>query len=270
MAIDNYKPDLWEKSIIQNFHDASFVDLITTPPSEYKGEKVIFNRIAPGAWKDYVSGQKIEWSAVATTKVEMTFPKQKYFAFAVDDADKCQLGGDVIDSVTKEQSGLLGEQISQEVVKFIIDNIIAANTIGTAAAPELVNKSTAYDTIVDLNTIANKSKVPTTNRYCIVSPDYLALLAKDDRFTRQYNILQSGVVEGATINGVTLICKADNPTDKLVITHPSGTGYAMQLDGSPEAVRLQDYIGDGVRGLVKYGYTQLRSESSCVAYIKYN
>jgi hypothetical protein len=270
MAIDNYKPTLWEDSIIQNFHDSSFVGIITTPPVEIKGEKVVFNKITPGAWKDYISGQKIEWSTVATTKVEMSFPNQKYFAFMVDDVDTCQLKGDVLNSVTKEQSDALGELISQEVVKFIIDNTPAGNIIGSSAAPELVNKSNAYDMIVDLNTKANKSKVPTTGRYCIISPDYLALIAKDSRFTLQYTVLQNGVVQGATINGATLICKADNPVDKVVLTHASGTGYAMQLDGAPEAVRLVDYIGDGVRGLVKYGYTQLRPESSCVAYIKFN
>lgn len=270
MAIENYKPTLWEDSIMENFHDSSFVGIITTPPVETKGEKVVFNRIAPGAWKEYVNGQKIEWKEVATTKVEMGFPKQKYFAFMVDDCDKVQLNGDVLNSVTKEQSGVLGEEVDQEVAEFIASNIAPKNTIGSDANKELVNKSNAYDLLVDLNTKANKLKVPVTDRYFIISPDYLALLAKDDRFTKEYKVLQNGIIEGATINGATIICKADNPIDKVILTHPSGTGYAMQLAGSPEAVRLVDYIGDGVRGLVKYGYTKLRNESSCMAYVKFS
>ncbi|WP_461207828.1 hypothetical protein [Clostridium sp. DL1XJH146] len=270
MAIDNYKPTLWEDSIMENFHDSSFVGVITTPPVEKKGEKVIFNRIQPGAWKDYTKGQKIEWSDVATTKVEMTFPEEKYYAFMVDDCDSIQLKDDVLKSVTKEQSGVLGEEINQEVVTYITENIAAENIIGTDLEKELVTKSNAYDLLVDLNTKANKLKVPVGGRYFIISPDFLALIAKDDRFTTQYSILKNGVVEGATVNGTTLICKADNPVDKVVLTHPSGTGYAMQLDGAPEAVRLVDYIGDGVRGLVKYGYTKLRNESSCMAFIKYS
>jgi hypothetical protein len=268
MAIDNYKPALWEKAIIENFHDNSFVGIITTPPVEIKGEKVIFNRIQPGAWKEYVSGQKIEWGEVATTKVEMSFSQQKYFAFMVDDCDKVQLAGDVISAVTKEQSAVLGEEIDQEVVAYIADNIAAANTIGTADEPITITDD-AYDNLVDLSTKANKLKVPVTDRYFIISPDYLALLEKDPRFTLQYTILQNGIVDGAKVNGATLICKADNPSDKVILTHPSGTGYAMQLSGTPEAVRLVDYIGDGVRGLVKYGYTKLRDESSCMAHIQY-
>jgi len=270
MSLENYKATLWEASIIENFHDSSFVGIITTPPVELKGEKVIFNRIQPGAWKSYVSGAKITWDEVATTKVEMTFPEQKYFAFMVDDVDKVQLKGDVLNAVTKEQSAVLGEEVDQEVVSYIVANTPVANTIGTALAQELVNKTNAYDMLVDLNTKANKLKVPVTGRYFIISPDYLALIEKDPRFTLQYSILANGIVEGATISGATLIVKADNPVDKVILTHASGTGYAMQLSGSPEAVRLIDYIGDGVRGIVSYGYTKLRDESSCVAFIKYS
>lgn len=270
MAIENYKPTLWEDAIMENFHENSFVGLITTPPVETKGEKVIFNRISPGAWKKYTTGQKIEWSTVATTKVEMAFPNQKYYAFMVDDCDAVQTKNDVLSSVTKEQSGVLGEEIDQEVIKYIADNIDVVNTIGTIDNKELVNKSNAYDLLVDLNTKANKLKVPLTDRYFIICPDYLALLVKDERFTKEYSVLQNGIVEGATINGTTLICKADNPTDKVILTHKSGTGYAMQLSGDAEAVRLQDYFGDGVRGIVKYGYTELRNESSCMSHIKFS
>lgn len=370
--IENFKPTLWENAILKNFHDSSFIENITTPPVEVQGEKVIWNRLVPGVWKNYSTGQKIDWSDVATNRIEMIFPYQKYYAFVVSDCDACELKADVLGSVTQEQSEVLGEEVSQELVNFIAKGVPSKNTIGATAgtisgtatveaasssldgknlmirinsgtattititegdildtivskinsaynAPIasnnsgkltllsttvgtnsnitidstsnadvltylgltsgssnsgaidaiLINKSNAYDNLVDLNTLANKAKVPTTGRYFIVSPDYLALIAKDQRFTLQYTILQNGVVEGATINGTTLICKADNPNDKAILTHPSGTGYAMQLNES-EAVRLQDVFGDGVRGLVKYGYTQLRPESSCAAYIKWN
>ncbi|GAA0780025.1 hypothetical protein GCM10008908_39420 [Clostridium subterminale] len=270
MAIENYKPTLWEDSIMENFHDSSFVGIITTPPVEKKGEKVVFNRIAPGAWKQYTTGQKIEWSAVATTKVEMTFPNQKYYAFMIDDCDAVQTKNDVLNSVTKEQSGVLGEEVDQEVIGFIVNNISPENTIGAVGTEELVNKSNAYEFLVDLNTMANKNKVPLTDRYFIIPPDYLALLAKDERFTNEYTVLENGIVEGATINGTTLICKADNPLNQVILTHKSGTGYAMQLSGDAEAVRLQDYFGDGVRGIVKYGYTELRNESSYMAYVKFS
>ncbi|HLR35721.1 MAG TPA: hypothetical protein VK071_10415 [Tissierellales bacterium] len=268
MALENFKPTLWEDAIMENFHNSSFVGLITTPPVEKRGEKVIFNRIQKGIWKEY-TGDKITWDEVATTKVEMTFPHQKYFAYMVDDVDEVQTAksGETLRAITKEQSEVLGEEVDQEVIAYIADNTIEDNTIGTEIDPILVNPINAYDTLVDLNTLGNKQKLPVTDRYFIISPDYLGLLEKDDRFTKEYEILTNGIVEGANINGNTLIVKADNPADKVLLTHPSSTGFGMQLGGDAEAVRLQDYFAEGVRGLVKYGYTQLREEASCIAHI---
>ncbi|EOU1808398.1 hypothetical protein IZT13_002994, partial [Clostridium perfringens] len=72
--------------------------------------------------------------------------------------------------------------------------------------------------------------------------------------------------DGANINGTKLIVRADNPQDKILLTQKSGTGYAMQID-EVEAMRLTDYIADGVRGLTNYGYVQLRDNCSVVANI---
>lgn len=269
MALENFKPSLWEGSIMENFHESSFVGMITTPPVDKKGGKVIFNRIQKGVWKNYTSGSPITWDQVATTKLEMDFPNQKYFAFMVDDCDAVQTKSDVLKAVTKEQSAVLGEELDQEIIKYMCENVAAENKIGEVGTPTLVKAVNAYDLLVDLNTLANKRKIPVTERCYIISPDYLGLLAKDSRFTKEYTILQNGLLDGATVSGNTLICKADNPIGSVLLIHKSGTGFAMQLEGTPEAVRLQDYIADGVRGLVKYGYVKLRDESSCLAYIKY-
>lgn len=270
MSIENYKASIWEDSIAVNFGENTFVGAITTSPVEVQGEKIIFNRITPGIWKDYVSGVKIEWSQISTSKVELIFPKQKYYAMILEDVDKVQLGGgDIINAVTKEQSTVLGEQIDSEVATYIVANTPVENTIGTALAQELVTKSNAYDLLVDLNTMANNLKVPVTERYFIISPNFLGLIAKDPRFTLQYSLLANGIVEGATINGATLLVKADNDDSVVILTHKSAIGFGMQLTGEPEAIRLIDIIGEGIRGIVRYGYIQLRPESSCVAYIKY-
>jgi hypothetical protein len=269
MPLENYKATLWSDSIIENYHNSSFIGEISTAPVEIKGERIIFNRLVPAAWKNYLSGQKITWDEVATTKLEMTFPNQKYYAFLISEVDEVQIVGDVINAVTKEQSAALAEQIDQEVVKYIIDNVTAERSIGTKDAPELTNKTTCYDMLVDMNTLANKAKVPTQGRYMIIPPDFLALLNKSEKFTTQYTILENGIIEGATVNGATLICKADNPVDKIVLTIAGATGFAMQIEPDGEAVKLVDFFGTGIRGLVKYGYTKLRDEASCVAFIKY-
>ena len=80
MAADNFKPTLWEGALLANFHSVSIADVLATKPTEIKGQKVIFNRVAGGTLKDY-SGS-VDWDDIDTTPVEMVFDKKKYFAFA--------------------------------------------------------------------------------------------------------------------------------------------------------------------------------------------
>lgn len=268
MTVASFKPTIWEKNILLNFAESSFVGLITVAPTEVKGEKVVFNKITSSAWKDYVSGSQITWDKVATSMVEMAFDKSKYFAFMLDDVDKAQTADDVMKSVTQEQSNLLGELVSQEVVKDIIDNTKTENIIATKEKPITLTNANAYDTLVDMNVKMSDNKVPMSDRYFVISNKVLGMLEKDERFTKNYQILENGLVDGANINGSNLIVRADNPQDKILLTQKQGTGYAMQID-DVEAMRLQDFLADGVRGLANYGYKQLRDNCSVVANITF-
>lgn len=99
MAVDNFKPTLWEGALLHNFHSVSIADVMCTKPSNVNGKTVTFNRVAAGSLKDY-SGT-VDWAEIETTPVEMTFDKKKYFAFALDDVDKVQLKADVMTATTR-------------------------------------------------------------------------------------------------------------------------------------------------------------------------
>lgn len=112
MSVDNFKPTLWEGALIANFHSVSIADVLATRPTEIKGNKVIFNRIAGGTLKDY-EGQ-VDWEDINTTPVEMLFDKKKYFAFALDDVDKVQLRSEVMTATTKEHAAVLAETYDKD------------------------------------------------------------------------------------------------------------------------------------------------------------
>lgn len=267
MSVESFKPTLWEKNILLNFAENSFMDLITVAPTQTKGEKVVFNKLTSGAWKDYQAGSQISWDSVATSMVEMPFDSQKYFAFMLDDVDKAQLADDVMSAVTQEQSNLLGELISQEVVQDIIKNTKAENVISTSDSPIKLTNANAYDTLVDMNVRMSDNKVPMSDRYFIISNKVLGLLEKDERFTKtNYEVLTNGLIDGTSINGAKIIVRADNPQTQILLTQKSGTGYAMQLN-EVEAMRLENYLADGVRGVVSYGHKVLRDNCSVVANI---
>lgn len=261
MSVDNFKPTLWEGALIANFHSVSIADVLATRPTEIKGNKVIFNRIAGGTLKDY-EGQ-VDWEDINTTPVEMLFDKKKYFAFALDDVDKVQLRSEVMTATTKEHAAVLAETYDKDFFA-----ALEAGTkikIGSAGTKKKVTPASAYDYLVDMGTELSKKKVPKTNRFVTVNAEYLGLLSKDKRFTANPKVLENGVVEGQTINGMQVMCSEELPKNVVLANHKSAIGAAKQLE-EMEAMRLQSKFADGIRGLCVYGDKVLREDASVALY----
>ena len=54
MSVENFKPTLWEGALLANFHSLSIADVMATQPTDIKGNKVKFNRVASGTLKDSI------------------------------------------------------------------------------------------------------------------------------------------------------------------------------------------------------------------------
>ena len=114
--------------------------------------------------------------------------------------------------------------------------------------------------------LSNK-KVPKVNRFVTVNADYLGLLSKDKRFTANPKVLENGVVEGQTINGMQVMCSEELPANVIIANHKSAIGAAKQIN-EVEAMRLQNKFADGIRGLCVYGDKVLRDDASAALYFE--
>ncbi|MSU01403.1 hypothetical protein [Tissierella pigra] len=264
MAITTFRKNIWEARLLANFHSVSIADVITTKPVDVQGAKIIFNRVGAGSVKDYAG--TIAWDEITTTPIEMLMAQKKYFAFSVDDVDKIGLAGELIDATVKEHSDVLAETIDSAVLAKAVAGVKAAHKVGSATTKKTIAKVTeAYDYIVDLGTLLGKAKVPATDRFVVVNNDYLNLLQKDDRFTRNPEVLANGIVANAKINGFTVIVSEEVGAGKVVALHKSAMGYGKAIDNL-EAMRLQSAFADGVRGLCVYDSVVLREDAIAVLF----
>lgn len=261
MTVANFKPTLWEGGLLANFHNVSIAHLMSTAPSDIKGEKVIFNRVGAGTLKDY-SG-KVDWDEVNTDPIEMVFDQKKYFAFSIDDVDKAQLKGDVMKPTLEEHGAILAEAYDSNFFSILAAGAKASNILGSKSSKITVTPKEAYDKIVDLGTKLSKNKVPKADRFVTVDSEYLGLLSKDDRFTKNPNVLANGIVEGQKINGLQVMSSEELPASQIIAHHKSAIGSAKQLEET-EAMRLQGSFADGIRGLCVYGSKVLRQEAIAV------
>ena len=207
----------------------------------------------------------MDWDDIDTTPVEMAFDKKKYFAFALDDVDKVQLKADLLSATTKEHAAVLAETYDKDFFAALLAG--TKLLIGSSSAKKKVTAASAYDYIVDLGTMLSKKKVPKVNRFVTVNADYLGLLSKDKRFTANPKVLENGVVEGQTINGMQVMCSEELPANVIIANHKSAIGAAKQIN-EVEAMRLQNKFADGIRGLCVYGDKVLRDDASAALYFE--
>lgn len=260
MAITSFIPSVWETALLTEWRGISVVDLITTPPTEIRGGKAIFNTVSGGTIKDYEG--KVEYDEASTSEIELPFDKAKYWALKMGDVDKVQAAGEVLSVLVQEKARDIKETIDTDVLVEMAKVPTTSNKqlIGTSSAKKSITTcDEAYDYIVDLGTILSKNKCPVAGRYVIASAEYINLMAKDKRFVDNFNVLPNGIVQGATINGMTIIQCEEVPANTVLAVHKSAFAFGKQLDKT-EALRLEGSFSDAVRGLINYGRVALRSK----------
>ena len=251
MAVTTFIPQVWNARLLHNFYERSIANVITTSPGEIRGNKLIFNNVSDVAVKNYTGS--VSFDDLTTSKVELDMDIKKMWAFKVNDVDAVQSAGDLVDAHTQEASSKM--QASMD--KAILDEGLKTNN-----EVDKVEGDLAYDLIVKSNTILNKNKVPKNERFTVINAEVLEALHLDDRFNRHYQILENGVIEGASINGTTLVYSEElNGGDFAILTlHKSAIGFGTQLQET-EAMRLESDFADGIRGLQVAGAKTLRPKA---------
>lgn len=266
MAITSFKPSVWETALLTAFRGISVTNMITTAPTRVEGQKAIFNVVSGGTIKDYVPGTPIAYDEATTTGVELVYDNKKYFALQMDDCDAVQAAGSVLSVLAQEKAYDIKEKVDTEVLAAMLAAVPAANKIGASGTKKsITTPAQAYDYVVDLGTALSKKKVPIANRFVLASASFINLMAKDSRFSSNFNVLPTGIVQGATINGMTIIQCEEVPADVVLAVHKSAFGFGEQIN-STEALRLQGQFADAIRGLVQYGKVALRADGMACLY----
>ena len=271
MAVTTFIPELWsarllyalEKShVATNLVNRNYEGVIAN-----QGDTVHINSIGAITVKDYTKNTDIAApDALTTTDQTLVIDQCKYFNFQVDDVDKVQAAGDLIDTAMGRAADALADTSDAFLLKTIAAGAATGNTVGSAGAPVALTKDNVYENIVKLRTKLDKASVPNTGRTLVVPPEVYALLLMDDRFAKsgatsgQDALLngQVGRVAGFTVfmsNNVKTGTGTDNghtPYFEITAQVETATTYAEQIIKT-EGYRMESRFADGVKGLHVYG-----------------
>jgi hypothetical protein len=261
MAVTTFIPQIWSARLLAgldkahvatNLVNRNYEGLITA-----QGDTVHINTIGAINVIDYTKNKDMDDPQVLeTTDQTLVIDQAKAFNFTVDDVDKVQASGDLMDTAMARAAYALNDVSDAYLLGVIAAGAAADNTISAVK----LTASNVYESFVALRTKLDKANVPTADRSVVVPPEVYALLLMDDRFVKASDggtansVLlngQVGRVAGLTVYMSNNVVVSDG-TFTVTAQVPYATTFAEQIV-STEAYRMEKRFSDAVKGLHVYG-----------------
>ena len=271
MAVTTFIPELWSARLLYALEKSHVATNLVNRNYEGEisnhGDTVHINTIGAITVKSYTKNTDIDApETLTTTDQTLVIDQAKYFNFQVDDVDKVQAAGELVDTAMGRAAYALADVSDAYLLGVIAAGAAAGNTIGSAAAPVALTASNVYENIVKLKTKLDKANVPNTGRTIVVPPDVHSLLLLDDRFAKSTATAgQEALINGLVgrIAGFDVYMsnnvKTGTGTDtgktpyfEITAQITDATTYAEQIIKT-EAYRMESRFADAVKGLHVYG-----------------
>ncbi len=271
MAVTTFIPEMWSARLLYALEKAHVATNLVNRDYEgliqNQGDTVHINSIGAITVSSYTKNTDIsDPTALTTTDQTLEIDQAKYFNFQVDDVDKVQTAGELVDTAMGRAAYALADTSDAYLLGVIAAGAAAGNTVGAASGPIALTKDNVYENIVKLRTKLDKANVPNTGRSICVPPDVYALLLMDDRFAKSpADAGQTALVNGLVgrvagfdvymsnnVHTGTGTDTGKTPYFEVTAQVRTATTYAEQIIKT-EAYRLEKRFADGVKGLHVYG-----------------
>lgn len=273
MTVDNFIPVLWSNKLLERLKKEEIYSQCVNRDYEGEikqmGDTVRVNTVGPVTISSYTKNTiNLTPEVIQGAGEPMTIDQAKYFYFALDDVDKAQISGNVMDMAMDEASYGLRDATDQFLSILIQGGVPSANTLYsggavTSATNPLIlgngaGDADAFETLVDLNTKLNQSNTPSGNRWVVIDPGYAALLIKDPRFTSfgtasSMEVARAGATGGPEGTGMTSVLKMLTGFDVYVSNNVPQGGAAVNINTATAPASTTVFtILAGYKGAVSY------------------
>lgn len=271
MAIANFIPEVWSAKLLVGLEKAHVYGAADVINRDYEGEISAFGdtvhitNLADPTIGDYTAHTDITIEDVDDADTILTINQSKYFAFEVDDIEKRQARGDVMNEQARKAAYKLKDVSDIHIAGLMAAGLDAGNLIAEQTISAAANK--AYEVIVNLGVTLDNDNVPSDGRWVVVTPAFHGLLLQDSRF------IAAGDADGASVRANGHVGRAAGFSIKVSNNAPNGPGagagkliiagykgavsFAEQI-AKTEAARKEKGFADIVKGLHLYGAKVVR------------
>lgn len=279
MAYNKFKPEIWSALLLVALRKALVYSVFTNRDYEGEiaeaGDTVRITSLGRPTIQNYIPGTTvIAPETVADSQRTLVVDQSKYFAFQVDDVDKRQAKGGIIEQLKDEAAFAFGDVVDQYLASFYT-SIQAANQLGSITVNSATTPTDAYDKVlVPLKVKLDKANVSTAGRAIVVTPELHGCLLRDQRFVSfgtsdNKSTLENGLVGRASGFNIALSNNAPNTTGQefaVIAGNNRAITFAEQINKT-EAYRPQSSFSDAVKGLLLYGAKNVRPDSLASALV---
>lgn len=262
MSIRTFIPQLWSARLLEKVsNELVYGNLVNR---DYEGEisqagdTVHINSIGPITVKKYTRNSEIDAPEELTTEDQtLKIDQSQYFNFGLDDVDKAQaMGGLMEDALDMASYGL-----SSVADKYIASQMATQGTaINEDGSPITLTATNIYQAMVEIKVAMDKLNIPQQGRFVVVPPEVEGLLLLEDRFVATGGSVAEGILANGHIGkvaGLDVYTSNNVPNTsgskyKIIASNRSTTTYAEQVLQT-EAYRVEKGFKDAVKGLHVYG-----------------
>lgn len=272
MADNNFVPEIWSASIMENFHNQAVLTGLANREYEgilKSGSEVHIAGIVDIKIKDYKtgalpaasgSGKQPRTTApdtVSNTGVDLLIDQEKSFDFLVDDIDRVQ-SNKSFDKYT-ESAGI---GLVEDAEAFLAGLLSTQGTAATGIATP-TDWASAYNVALALRGNLTDAKVPQAGRVLLVNAKFENFLLSDGSKLTAFDKantadgLREAIIGRLLGFDVVVSPWMDNTKPMAIGLHKPSVAYVSQIS-KIEGMRAENTFADRVRGLHVYGGKVLR------------
>lgn len=278
MGVGTFVPEVWTPELLVSLKKAEVYGAVVNRDYEgliaNAGDTVHINSVSRPTINSYTTYGTITVEQLTTADRTLVVDQAKYFAFGVDDVDKRQAAGNVLEGGIVEAAYGMADD-ADKYIAGLYTQVVSANKVNSGTAVAVTTGDIAYTQLTQLKRKCDEANIPQQGRWAVVPPWVHALLLDTNKFAANPGAGGGGLVgdavENALLNG--FVGRAVGfdilvSNNAVLVTgddyaclagYRGAISFAEQIN-QVEAYRLQTSFQDAVRGLHLYGAKVVRPD----------
>lgn len=293
-----FKAEVWSKRLLTKLNQTNVMLGLVNQDWEGDlrkgGDTVHVRTRGRVTMRAYTKYTPITYEDLAPTKEPMVVATSQYFAFNVDDIDRAQNDLSALDQYTQESVVAMNNAVEAKILAQVAkahtsNRITGASNAAIALSAEGAGTS-VWEQLVKAGELLDLNEVPSDGRFAVIDPPTYSLVLNDTKRFIRASDLGDQMVASAKLTGSTAkntpgfvgqiagfdvykttqvrTATGDGATHKLL---PFGRSGAISYAGiirEMEALRLEGFFGNAVRGLLLHDAEVFAELSKQLGYIK--